>query len=364
MPTLCLNMIVKNEAHVIARCLDSLLPWIDAWVIVDTGSTDGTQAIIRERLKDLPGELFERPWVDFATNRTEAIQLAGKRGDYLLFIDADEEWRVPAGFYWPDLKGDCYHILHRHGDLAYQRASLAATRLPWCFEGVLHEYLHSSVAFSMEILEGPWVQVNPDGARSQDPAKFQKDVALLEEALRKTPGDRRYTFYLAQSYRDAGLLQRSLEAYQDRVALGGWDEEVWYALLQSALLMEWMKKDQSEVIAAFLKAYQYRPSRPETLGQLARYCRLNQQHALAHLFAERAKEIPPSKDLLFVDPSFTAWRNLDEYAIACYWTARFKESEAACLRLLSEGLLPQTEIPRVEANLAFARTALCQPSPI
>jgi len=45
-PTVCLNMIVKNESEVITRCLKSVLPLIDYWVISDTGSTDGTQKII------------------------------------------------------------------------------------------------------------------------------------------------------------------------------------------------------------------------------------------------------------------------------------------------------------------------------
>ena len=74
--SLCLNMIVKNEAHVIRRCLDSVRPFIDRWVIVDTGSTDGTQEIIRTHMRDLPGELHERPWRDFGTNRSEALALA------------------------------------------------------------------------------------------------------------------------------------------------------------------------------------------------------------------------------------------------------------------------------------------------
>ena len=45
--TICLNMIVRNEAPVIRRCLDSVMPIIDSWVIVDTGSTDGTQTSSR-----------------------------------------------------------------------------------------------------------------------------------------------------------------------------------------------------------------------------------------------------------------------------------------------------------------------------
>ena len=51
---------------------------IDYWVVVDTGSTDGTQQIIKDFMAKhkIPGELFERPWVNFSHNRSEALELA------------------------------------------------------------------------------------------------------------------------------------------------------------------------------------------------------------------------------------------------------------------------------------------------
>jgi glycosyltransferase involved in cell wall biosynthesis len=88
--TVCLNMIVKNEAGVVQRCLDNVLPFIDHWIIVDTGSTDGTQKIIQDHLSDVPGELHERPWRNFGANRSEALELAKSKADYVLIIDADD----------------------------------------------------------------------------------------------------------------------------------------------------------------------------------------------------------------------------------------------------------------------------------
>lgn len=82
-------MIVKDEAKVIERCLASVRGLVDTWVISDTGSTDGTQELIRRALAGVPGELHQDPWVDFGHNRTRNIRRARGRADYLLLIDAD-----------------------------------------------------------------------------------------------------------------------------------------------------------------------------------------------------------------------------------------------------------------------------------
>lgn len=61
----CLNMIVRIESAVIERCLASVRGHIDAWVIVDTGSTDDTKEKIRDALKGIPGALHECLWRNF-----------------------------------------------------------------------------------------------------------------------------------------------------------------------------------------------------------------------------------------------------------------------------------------------------------
>ena len=90
-------MIVKNESHIIHEVLESTLPVIDTYCIIDTGSSDNTIQIIYNFYKKagVDGVVYERPWIDFATNRTEALHLCDGRMDYALMMDADDVFIAP-----------------------------------------------------------------------------------------------------------------------------------------------------------------------------------------------------------------------------------------------------------------------------
>ncbi len=360
MPTICLNMIVKDEAPVIRRCLASVKPFVDRWVVVDTGSTDGTQGLVREAMAGVPGELHERPWVDFGHNRTEALRLAEGRGDYLLTLDADEEFIAPAGWAWPALTEESYDLDLRYANLRYARVALVSTALPWRWEGVLHEYLEAGRPVSRGRVDGVHILVRAEGARSRDPRKYEKDARVLEAALERDPENARHRFYLAQSWRDAGDRGRALGAYDARAAMGGWDEEVYVARLEGARCAEALGRPAEEVVFRLLQAHQARPGRAEALVELARIFRLRGEHHLAHLFARRALDLPPGADRLFVEPQ-AAWRALDEGSIAAYWTGRMEESRRLAEAALAHPEAPAPELPRVRANLGFALVALGLP---
>lgn len=362
MNRVCLNMIVKNEAHVIERCLRSVRPFIDSWVIVDTGSTDGTQAIIRRFFEDdLPGELHERPWHNFGHNRTEALQLARSQGDYLFIIDADEVLQVPAGYQRPPLSEIAYSLDVEFAELRYLRHCLISSRMPWRWVGVLHEYLDCGQPLPGARLPDVRVRVFTDGARSQRSQleKFAADAAVLEAALVDEPDNERYVFYLAQSYRDSCQPEAALTRYDQRAAMGSWAEEAWYSQQAAALLAETLHHHEDQVIGRYLRAYQARPQRGgETLGQLARYCRDRKHFAMARMFAGCAMAIPLPSDWLFVDVSWYQWRCEDEYAIASYWTGHFAECQRVCESLLAGTGLPVHQRTRVEENLRFAQERL------
>ena len=238
----CLNMIVKNEMPVIARCLASVRPIIGYWVIVDTGSTDGTQNAIRTLLADLPGDLHERPWRDFAHNRTEALELAQPHGEYVLWIDADDELEFEPQFKMPTLQTDSYMLRIADTSITYNRTHIVRAALPWRWRGVLHEFLTCDDARSSGLLKGLRIRrTYHEGARQRDPQTYRRDAEILYAAL-QTEGDpfmrSRYQFYLAQSYRDCGEKEKALQAYLKRAELGFWIEEVFMSLYSAAKLQE------------------------------------------------------------------------------------------------------------------------------
>ncbi len=353
MPTICLNMIVKNEAPIIERCLASVLPFVDHWVIVDTGSCDGTQDRIRACMRSKPGALHERPWRSFAHNRNEALDLAGDTADYVLFLDADERLDAPSGLDRSRLSADGYYLSCAYAGTTYARCALVATRLPWRWQGVVHEFLSCAQPHRLETLERPRIVVAHDGARSRDSDTYANDAALLEEALKADPDNARDVFYLAQSYRDAGQLARSRDVYRRRVAMGGWDEEVWFSLYQIGVLAERLGLEPMEISFAHTSAYQFRPTRAEPLVWLARYHRSRGELALALLYARRAAAIPRPADLLFVEDAAYTWQALDEVAVAAYYVGARDEGRAALQRLLTENRFPDAERARMFENARF-----------
>lgn len=352
-PKICLNMIVKNESKVIERCLNSVKPLIDYWVIVDTGSTDGTQEIIHECLKDVPGELYESEWVNFSHNRNEALELAKSKGDYLLFIDADDILTYAPDFKKPELDKDGYAITIEYSGTTYSRTQLVRGWLDWYWDGVVHEVLVCAEPTSLETLEGVKMVILGGGDRSNDPEKFLKDAKALEAALEKDPKNPRYTFYLAQSYRDAEKPELALKWYQERVALGGWGQEVYWSLYQIARLQEMLGSTNEKITKGYLEAFKYRPSRAEPLYCLAEYYRKNEDYLLGYLIAKHGLHIPHSSDPLFVESWVYDYGLLLEYSICAYWVGEYEESFEACIQLLANKKLPSHVCECVKKNLKY-----------
>lgn len=305
-PTVCLAMIVKNEVDVIERCLRSVFPYVDAWVISDTGSTDGTQSRIRWYAPEHPGQLYEHPWQDFATNRNITLELAWERAEYALVIDADDVLEPGKNKFPPRRPptADVSFLEVMHDDVRYWRAHYMK-RGSGAYQGVLHEVFAFNEGATTEYLSFPKYHYLSGGARSKDPGKLASDIAVLSKALHDDPTGplaTRYQFYLAQTVAASGDYNRAIYEYTKRVAMGGPRiEEIWYSLFMIAECMaeaDVQGQNQSSVIDAYLWAYDFRPERVEPLRQLARYLACTGRVRAAKAINEQANQVPrPARGL-------------------------------------------------------------------
>lgn len=371
----CLVMIVKDEGDTIRKCLTRVAPFISYYVICDTGSKDNTIDEIRSTMEELniPGEIHERPWVDFEVNRTESLELSKGICDYRWIIDADDLFEVETPGINPFAElpqgVDCFQIMYRLNSLQYHRAQIVRSDQDWTYKGVLHEYLD---------LEGkdPVIQSQIPGDKCKVNAnisplkradsleeKYSKDAEILEKALEKDPNNSRYMFYLAQSYRDSSQNLKALEAYQRRVDAGGWPEEVYYALYMIARIKERLGRHPDEVVQAYSKAWEFRPERLEAAFHCMRKLREQGRWVLAFTYGSMALKNPGTSDILFVEPEIWQWRLLDEFSLCAFHTGNPEiayEKMKAVMEMPFFPQMGQQEQQRIAKNVEQFRGAAAQ----
>lgn len=368
---ICLNMIVKDETRILDRLFRSVKDVISYYVIVDTGSTDGTPEFIKERMDavGIPGEVHCREWVNFGVNRNQALQLACAAGkcDWLLLIDADEELVCSdSGFFSRMEPGVTYELEKQLGTIRYALPNLIDIRTTrWQWRGPVHEALCDLDGTARRQRCGDaWILCHAgEGARSlgvSQEEKYLRDARLLEEELQNNPDDCRSRFYLAQSYRDAGHLHEAYDNYRLRAEMaGGWDQETFVAQLEAGRMARLLGLPHATVLEELLAAFNLRSTRAEPLHELAVHCRLGHRFGEAYLFAKMGTLIPYPADTLFVNRDLYQWRLLDELSVAAYWTGRYGESRLACEELLrlhdaGEVAFDGETLERIRKNLAFA----------
>jgi tetratricopeptide (TPR) repeat protein len=365
---ICLNMIVKNEVKVLPRLFRSVKDYIDYYVIVDTGSTDQTIDLIQQEMLEygIEGEVHQREWVNFGVNRQQALELAVKAGksDWLLFIDADEELGVSDPKFYEKLESGVSYLLEKHhSGLRYAVPHLIDIRnTRWQWQGPVHNYL-VNLGGSQEraLRKDVWLIYHPgEGAKSHGVSQEQKylrDAALLQEDLRQHPDNARSQFYLGQSYKHAGHMQKAYEAYRKRVAMKGWSEETFMAQLEVGRVAVLRGESEEVVLRELLAAYEMRPIRAEPLHELARYLRMKKMYGKAYLFAKVGAQTSRPDDSLFVSQDVYDWRILDELGVSAYWVGDYSAGKRACeliLQRVGQGLhIPDRDLRRIRENLAF-----------
>ncbi len=278
MYNLTLSMIVKNEAPNIERCLESVAPFIDYYVICDTGSTDNTKEVIKNffEKKGIPGEILDHEWKHFGHNRTLALKACHGKTKWALMIDADDfiSGKLPVEKF--DDSVDGYVVKIKRGPYEWYRGQIFNLgKKLWWYEEPLHEYAICEQPMKVEKLEGDYEwEVRTEGCRSResggdDREKYRRDYVFLKKYLEEHPDNVRTQFYLAQSAFDAHMFDVAEQEYEKRAGMGGWVEEVFYSWMRVGISRELQNKPLEQVIDAFMKAYDTLPTRSEPFWQMS-----------------------------------------------------------------------------------------------
>ena len=292
LPTLCLNMIVKNETKIITRLFDSIVNIIDCYCICDTGSTDNTIDVISSYFesKNIHGKVVSEPFKNFCHNRNFALKSCVGMSDYVLLMDADMILEIKNFNKDMLCKASSFSILQGNDSFYYQNIRIVQNNGLYNYVGVTHEYIDTPTNNIVVNFEKHQLFIRDLGDGGSKHDKFERDICLLLDGIKEEPNNVRYYFYLANSYHDCGRFGEAINVYKKRIELGGWREEVWYSYYRIGLCYKNMGK-MDDAIHYWLEGYNYYQDRLEGLYEILKHYRVTSKHILGAMIYQQARKI-------------------------------------------------------------------------
>jgi glycosyltransferase involved in cell wall biosynthesis len=389
MGKLALNFICKDESHVIGKMLESCKTITDLIVVNDTGSTDGTQDIIRKfgEENNIPTYVFERPFDDFEKSRNHAMEKlrdvvqelgwdANKVHGY--WFDCDETLIIDPKFNKDQFVNDLYMINTFIGQMKYTRNTFFKVSKPFRWYGPIHEFIVCDEQnITSGLAENIHVDVKMTGASWQGdiPTKYKNHAFVLEKYIDANRQDPRWIFYTAQSYHDSASipdnreeneerLRRALKYYKERVnRTDGYAEEIYYSQFRIGTIMRSLEEPWNLTHQELLKAYNMDPTRGESIKIIIDYYLQMNEWNMAYLYSKFAKvnfhgKNPYPNRLLFVDEALYIWKFAEAHAATCFYTGRMDEAKATYQEIVNiSKTSPQYFTPedfgKLQANAQF-----------
>jgi glycosyltransferase involved in cell wall biosynthesis len=352
--TICLVMIVKNEAHIIDRLASSVRDHIDHYLILDTGSTDDTIEVARKAFAGTPGHIFTAEWEGYGPSRNRAFQAAETafRSDWLLHLDADDLFVGHIDLEQLATSSRPVETTYIHGNLSYQMTRLVPAGEGWHWKGRAHEYLtRDNDNGGREHMSTFYVQHVADGGNHGDKAERELELLQQDWAEEHTP---RTAFYMARTYQDIGRFDLAIVWYRNYLELDGWDEERWFARYSMGVCL--LANEAHDYGCGVLwSAWGERKHRAEPLAKLAEHYRNTGQWVLAFtaFMMAMAHAPDPKQDRLFVDLDVYTWRMEYEGSISAYYVGELELGVALCASLLVNPDIPDVVREQVKVNEQF-----------
>src|ERR1700760_4277093 len=178
-----------------------------------------------------------------------------------------------------------------------------------------------------------------DVPRDVDPQR--RIIDLLHPEVTSDSEDAHSVSMLAQVYFSAGDFANARKWFGRMIEIGGSDEGTFWAMLRVAQSMEMLGEPWLDVQDAYLRAWEFRPTRAEPLYDIARHYIAEKRCQLGYLFAVRAAEIPlPEDDMTIPHPDLYAWRTTFQHLVCAYHIDNQAEAFTLSRRLLARPDIP------------------------
>lgn len=339
-PIISLCMIVKDEAEILEKCIEHVKGIVDEFIIVDTGSTDGTQEIIKRY-----GKLHEIPFEDYVTTKNKALDLA--TGRYILWMDADEilyEGADILRIHAEEGQHDAINCRITEGPAnnygivgnQYDRARL--------WKRGMYRFVGPGVH---EVAAGPAIPMKDrrisvrhehlkKNKASTSRERFEQYVAILKKAIENGNELHRAWFYLGRTYMDLGQSLDAISAYMKYLQLphNGFKDERWQACYDIAACYK-SNGEYNHAREWLRKARGIDSRRAEADCLLGDIAFREQDYETAIDKYRMAIHGIPDDVILFLHPQAYSSYPIDQLVLCHYYLGQFDQASAMCRMLVS-----------------------------
>jgi len=317
--TIQVVMIIKNGVDTIKSTLESYFNIVDEFTILDTGSTDGTQDLIRETLKDKKFKLIEEHFpapFRFDIARNIALDLSNKKCTYTIM--PDDSYII----YGENIRSQIlslnmdYYLIEVKSELGSQKRNIIwKTSLNKKYLYPVHEIIDFEDWLSGVIING-YMSDKINTVRTYN--RLNDDYILLKDYLKNDPTDARVWYYLAQTTSLLKLWEEAYDCYSNYFECNPqYKEEIFNAYYRRALIAEFnLKRQWYLVLPLYIQAYEYMPYRAEPIFSIAEYY-ININPMAGYLYIKRATEIPIPNAFNSFDPFIYLYHIPRLYAKYC-----------------------------------------------
>jgi glycosyltransferase involved in cell wall biosynthesis len=246
LPRLAVTMIVKNEAANLPRCLDSIKPFADELIVVDTGSTDNTVEI----LKQYDATVYHHEWQDnFSLHRNQVLGYVPESCGWLLMIDADEQ--LVTQLTQDKFKRFLASVGDQYNAVALNMKDMQDGRVCMDFNTTkifrrgkvqYKNIVHNEPVFDGTVLIMPnahLVHYGYDLGPEEKARKHKRTIALLEKRIADNPADWKAYFYLGQAigYFEPGnhqaIIDNTLQYIQHKNDVADFNLSAYFTLIRA-----------------------------------------------------------------------------------------------------------------------------------